>query len=188
MKKSAFFLCASFIWPLWLALFTPCFSQALNCSTIYDYENKGELSGLYYQCHTWYELDSEHATSGAKSLRVEMYPPGNFPGLRLKDLKGPWENVHQIRLDIFNPLKRPLPVTVRIDDRDKSPPYADRINHTVLLRPGTNKVILDLDRLTTSGTGRHLVPKRIVAFMLFVDHPKAPVTIFVDNIRVCKEK
>ena len=167
-----------------------CFAGAekLRCRTIYDFESRDELSGLYYRCHTWFDIDTRHATSGKRSLRLEMYPPETYPGLSIKDLKGPWRDVEEIRLDIFNPGQKEISVTFRIDDREDGPPYADRVNKRVSLRPGLNHVVLDLKNLLTSGTRRHLLPERICSFMFFLVSPSRPVTIFVDNIRLCKEK
>ncbi len=162
-------------------------AKGLLCKTIYDFESPKDLNGLYYKCHTWFALDERNFTSGKKGLRLEMYPPGDYPGLSLKDLKGPWRKVVQVRLDIFNPEARDIQMTVRIDDRDDNPPYEDRVNERVLLHPGWNNLVLDLRRLVTSGTKRHLAPKKICALMIFIGHPKRPVTIFVDNIRLCKE-
>ncbi len=175
-----FILCA---WPCHVV-----HGKGLRCWIIYDFESQRELSGLIYKCHTWFELDRCYATHGSKSLRLEMYPPEEYPGLSLGDLKGPWKNVRQIKLDIYNPEENDITLTMRIDDRDDDPPYGDRINERLLIHPGLNHVVLDLKRLLTSGTGRRLVPRKICAFMIFLTHPRAPVTIFVDNIRLCEEK
>ncbi len=158
------------------------------CRTIYDFESESELTGLVYQCHTWFELSGFHATSGKKSLRLEMYPPAEYPGLRLRDLKGPWLGVRYIKMDVYNPASTPLQMTIRIDDRPGCPPYEDRINKPVTLKPGPNSVTVDLAKVHTSGSNRLLDPENIRAFMMFLSHPQRPATIFVDNIRVCKGK
>ncbi len=157
-----------------------------GCKIIYDFEGVKELQGLNWQCHTWYERSQLHATSGHWSLKVEMYPPETYPGLAISDLKRSWKGTRQVRLDIFNPGSQPLPVVFRIDDRRNDPPYSDRVNHRQLLLPGMNHVCLDFARLRTSGTKRPLKTADICAFMFFTVSPKRPVTIFVDNIRLCK--
>ncbi len=157
-----------------------------SCRIIYDFEQEADLDGLSWKCHTWYERSLEHATHGRFSLKVEMYPPETYPGLGLSDLKGSWKGVRQVRLDIFNPGSVPVRVTFRIDDRRDNPPYDDRVNRSLMLKPGANDIVLDLDRLRTSGTGRLLNTADICAFMFFTVSPQVPVTIFVDNIRLCK--
>ena len=155
------------------------------CRLIYDFEEDQELDGLVWRCHSWYERSREHASHGSFSLKVQMYPPETYPGFAISDLKGPWKGISRVKLDIFNPNPFPLSITFRIDDK-KDPPYEDRVNKTLELREGANPVTLDLADLKTSGTRRHLDPSSICAFMFFTVSPERPVTIFVDNIRLCK--
>lgn len=161
---------------------------SVECVTVLDFESENELQHLAYQCHTWFEIDNRYATSGSRSLRVELYPPAQYPGLRFKDLKRQWKGIKQVRLDIYNPDSADIFLIFRIDDRPDNPPYSDRVNYSFILRPGLNKVVLDLASLKTSGTGRHLDIEKINKFMFFVSHPQKPLTIFVDNIRLCKER
>ncbi len=130
------------------------------------------------------EADSMSPMEGL-AWRSRCTPPETYPGFFMADLKGSWKGTRTIRLDIFNPAKRPLPVTFRIDDVI-NPPYEDRINERILLKNGMNYVVLDFSRLTTSGTGRHLDTAHVCAFMFFIASPSRPVTIFIDNIRLCK--
>ncbi len=159
---------------------------AESCRPIYDFEDEEELDGLLWKCHTWYERSRLHATHGHFSLRVEMYPPETYPGLGMSDLRGSWKGTRQVKLDIFNPGPVQVSITFRIDDRADDPPSEDRVNRSLKLRPGMNHVTIDFTRLRTSGTGRLLETSRICAFMFFVVSPARPVTIFVDNIRLCK--
>lgn len=157
-----------------------------GCRVIYDFEREEDLDGLNWKCRSWYERSRDHATHGKWSLRVEMYPPETYPGLGLADLRGSWKGTRLVRLDMFNPGIQPVNVTFRIDDRKDNPPYEDRINRSVVLNPGMNHITIDFTTARTSGTGRLLKPQDICAFMFFTVSPRAPVTIFVDNIRLCK--
>lgn len=157
-----------------------------ECRRIYDFEEDKDLDGLGWKCHTWYERSRKHATHGSFSLKVEMYPPETYPGLGILDFRGSWKDVKMVRLDIFNPGAEPVFLTFRIDDRRDDPPYSDRVNMRVELHPGMNSLTLDFARLRTSGTGRLLHVAAVCAFMVFIVSPREPVTIFVDNIRLCK--
>lgn len=171
-----------------LALSGVCSGQYGACRTVFDFETAADLSSLVYQCHTWFQLSDRHATKGKKSLKVELYPPAEYPGLKFVGLKGQWKGARYLLLDIFNPTGKDLTMTIRIDDRPGHPPYEDRVNHRVVLKPGQNTVVLDLAKLRTSGTDRALEPKNVHRFLLFANRPKGPITIFVDNIRLCKGK
>ncbi len=185
--KTITLLFAIFLLSQGMLLLVSCSAQGGNscCRLIYDFEDEKDLQGLGWRCHTWYQRSRQHVTHGRFSLEVQMYPPETYPGFFMADLKGSWKGTRTIRLDIFNPAKRPLPVTFRIDDVI-NPPYEDRINERILLKNGMNYVVLDFSRLTTSGTGRHLDTAHVCAFMFFIASPSRPVTIFIDNIRLCK--
>ena len=148
-----------------------------------DFETDSDLDRIHWQCRTLFSLSQEYATSGKKSLRMELFPAA-YPGLSLKLTESDWSRYGAVALDIVNPQDRPVEITVRIDDKADYPDYEDRYNgrHTIL--PGTNQLRIPLDSLKTSGSGRPLNLKTVKRFMWFLVDTRETCIFFVDHIRL----
>ncbi|GEM_PF-4653549 len=162
-----------------------------SCTLLHDFEDEHDLERfLTWECHSWYQLDRNHSTHGAHSLRVELYPweKRRYQGISLApftdDVRS-WKGWHWLRIDFYNPASTPLSLTCRIDDR-RSPPYSDRFNQTFSVPPGPSTLILDLLEMTTSGTGRPLEMGKIRSLLFFVTAPKSKLVFYMDNVRLCR--
>ncbi|MCK9296427.1 MAG: hypothetical protein M0P70_15255 [Desulfobulbaceae bacterium] len=154
--------------------------------TLFDFEHAAELDLLHWQCGSFMAQDKQHATSGQYSLRVEMYPSTEYPGFKAGFTQG-WQGYKKLLVDIYHPGLNEMAIAYRIDDRRDTPPYADRVNGRIVLKPGANIFALDLEKLQTSGTGRRLDLKRITGLYLFVHRPLQPVTLYLDNARLVRQ-
>jgi hypothetical protein len=151
---------------------------------LYDFNRQADLDRLSWSCRAFYALDKQHGVDGF-SLRLEMYP-APYPGLKSGRMENNWTGYRLLCLEIFNPGPESLSLACRLDDRRDNPPYADRVNLPVMLHPGANKVRLDLTALRTSGTRRPLDLSHIYGMYFFLCSPEKKVTLFIDNIRLCR--
>ena len=152
---------------------------------ILDFENDEQLDELSWKCGTIYERVKEHATSGRYSLKIEMYPKVTWPGFG-KGIKMSWAGYDYLSINIFNPATETIRLAYRIDDRRNSPPYADRANGRLLIKPGANTISFDLKELKTSGSKRPLDLDKICSFLLFLHRPEKIVTLFLDDLAVSR--
>lgn len=172
-----------------LAVIVSCRPQGYDrmaVRSLFDFEEEWELDFLRWRCGTLLEQDDRHVTSGRRSLRVELYPNDEYPGLTCFFEEGRMA-AGRLLVDIHNPAAEPIGLSWRIDDRRDNPPYADRANGRFVARPGDNVFAVDLVGLTTSGTGRLLQPEAVSRLALFVRRPEKPLVFFVDNIRLEKK-
>lgn len=163
-----------------------CHKQPDEDVVLYDFEKDSDLDRLHWKCRVLYVLSPRYATHGEKSLRMGLYPsayPGLSPSLSLKD----WRRFETLCFDIFNPGKKALSITVRIDDRKDFPDYKDRYNRRFTIQPGMNSVRISIADLQTSGTARHLNATTIERLMFFMVDPAQKHTLFVDQIRLCNK-
>lgn len=148
-----------------------------------DFEVDADLDRIHWQCRTLFSLSNEHATSGQRSLKMELHPAA-YPGVALKLEKGDWSRYDAVAFDIYNPQDEALEITVRIDDRADYPDFGDRYNGRFTLMPGGNRLRIPLNSLRASGTARLLDLKTIKRFMLFLVDTHEPYSLYVDNIRL----
>ncbi|NOY53062.1 MAG: hypothetical protein GXP58_05500 [Deltaproteobacteria bacterium] len=147
----------------------------------YDFESRDDLDSLQWKCGTIFSLSGEHATSGRHSLKMELYP-SDYPGLTLSGFNPDWSGASILHIDLFNPGRDPLRITIRIDDR-ANPPYIDRFNHSFHIAPGMNHLAVPLQTLVTSGRKRHLETAHITKLVIFISHPERKQTLYIDNIQ-----
>lgn len=150
---------------------------------LFDFEADEELDRFHWGCHTLFALSSKHATHGAKSLKLDLFP-SEYPGVApmIKDTN--WSQHRALCFDVYNPQDKDIPLTVRIDDKKDYPDYADRYNRSFKLSPGSNKISIPFWSLVTSGTNRQLNSKMIYRVVLFIVRPEKRITLFFDNIRL----
>ena len=175
-----------FLLAAWLLLGAACAadsSRENREATLFDFESEAELDLLHWECGAFMERDVHHAASGQYSLRVEMYPNGEYPGFKAGFAKG-WQGYKMLSIDIYNPGAGDIKFSYRIDDRDDNPPFADRANGYVMVRPGRNTFSLDLENLKTSGTNRRLDLEKISSLALFVHQPPQKLVLYLDRVRL----
>jgi hypothetical protein len=67
-----------------------------------DFESDADLDRIHWGCRSLFSLSEKHATSGARSLEMKLFPAA-YPGLALKLAENDWSRYGQVALDIFNP-------------------------------------------------------------------------------------
>jgi len=170
-------------WGRLLVLFLFCTACRSDTHRLqYDFESPDDLDRLQWKCGTIFSISDQYTTPGKRSLKIEMYP-SDYPGLSFSRFDPDWSEADILRMDIFNPEKYTLRLSVRIDDQ-RNPPYRDRFNHVFHLTPGINLLAVPLHPLITSGTQRQLEITHIMNLMLFINHPKKKKTLYIDNIRL----
>ena len=150
---------------------------------LHDFESDSELDQLHWSCHSLCTLSGEHATHGSKSLKLELFP-SEYPGMDFSPRVKDWRGHKALCLDVFNPSKQQVQLTLRIDDKKNFPDYDDRYNKSFIINPGTNNIAIPLDSLTASRTNRQLDPAHIERIFIFGAHPHDKTTLFIDAIKL----
>jgi hypothetical protein len=152
----------------------------------FDFEQDRDLDELEWSCGALFRLSDAHATTGKRSLEMSLYPATDgdtehYPGVAFTNFDPDWFGRRALVFDAHNPEAAPLPLEVRIDDRE-SPDYEDRFNASYTLAPGGNRVSIPLAALRTSGTKRPLRLGRIRTVALFLANPEERHTLFLDRV------
>ena len=160
-----------------------CHSSVSGEKVLFDFESDADLDRFHWKCHTLFSLSEEHATRGRSSLKLELFP-SDFPGLAPMFEQNDWRGFGQLAFDVFNNEAESIQVTVRIDDKLTFPGYEDRYNHEYTLKPGLSTVVVPVDGLVTSGTGRRLDLKMITRLLVFVERPEKRIVLYLDYFRL----
>jgi len=148
----------------------------------FDFETEDILDTLPWKCKTFFSLSKKHATSGQKSLKIELYP-SPYPGITLNKFNPNWSNFNVLKFDVYNEEQIPLRLAIRIDGK-KDPSYSDRYRHAIILNTGMNNISIPLNTLHTSGTDRNINHSSIQSVTFFLVQPKEKRIIYIDNIRL----
>jgi hypothetical protein len=114
---------------------------------------------------------------------MELYPSA-YPGFVSGTLSQNWQGYDFLSIDVYNPQKKEVSVTVRLDDRKKAPDYSDRYNKRFVLKPGDNRILIPKASIRTSITERKLDLTQIRRIYIFMSHPKTRHVLYLDNIRL----
>jgi len=150
---------------------------------LFDFESEEELKQLNWECHKWFELSEENATSGKYALRVTL-PPGQYPGIDFEKIKSDWSGFSFLRMDVFNPDNEKVDFHIRIDDDKSSVEYCTRFDIDFNLKPGMNHLSISTDSIRTNIHHRPLNLNRIERMMVFISNNRKQRELYIDNIRL----
>jgi hypothetical protein len=150
---------------------------------LFDFESESELEKLNWECHKWFELSEEHATSGKHSLRV-ILPPGQYPGINFQEIKKDWSESNYLKMDIFNPSGEDLKFHIRIDDNKSGWEYANRFDKDFEMTQGMHHISISTDSIRTNMHDHPLNLKKIKRMMVFIPNNMQKREIYLDNIRL----
>jgi predicted MPP superfamily phosphohydrolase len=157
--------------------------NAAKQKVMFDFESEEELKQLDWECHKWFELSEENATSGKHSLKVSL-PPGQYPGINFREVRGDWSGFRYLRMDISNPSKEAFKFHIRIDDEKSGWEYADRFDTNLNLKPGMNHLSIPTDFIRTNIHHNPLNLKRVERMMVFIPNNSKQREFYIDNIRL----
>lgn len=151
-----------------------------------DFEQDNALDLLEWSCRTLFRVSPDHATLGSRSLEISFFPAPegqteNYPGISFSKFDPDWTRSRKLVFDVYNPESDAIRLALRIDDR-QNPDYADRLNRSLPIPPGMNRVSLPLDELATSGTKRALDLHGIRTVILFISNPRERHVLYLDRI------
>jgi len=159
------------------------FSNKGNTPVLFDFESPVDLEKLNWECHKWFERVKEHATSGMYSLKVSL-PPGQYPGIDLRDIPSDWSAYACLNMDVYNPSKDEVAFHIRIDDHNSKWEYANRFDRDVLLKPGPNRISIPTNSIKTNLDHRRLNLQKVRRLIVFAPNNQKQRDLFIDNIRL----
>jgi hypothetical protein len=154
-----------------------------NPNVLFDFESESELEKLNWECHKWFEISRENATSGTSSLKMSI-PPGRYPGIDFQELRKDWSTGKYLKMDIFNPGEAGLKLHIRIDDSKSGWEYADRFDIKFELRKGMNHISIPADSIRTNIRSKPLNLKEIKRLMVLVPNNSRKRELYIDHIRL----
>jgi len=152
-------------------------------SKMFDFESEEELKQLNWECHKWFELSEEHATSGRYSLKAVL-PPGQYPGINFHEIRSNWSEFCYLKMDVFNPANVKINFHIRIDDNQSGVEYANRFDTNIELKQGLNQISIPIDSIRTNIHHQPLNLKQIKRMIVFLMNNTKSRELYIDNIRL----
>lgn len=121
---------------------------------------------------------------GKKAMGVQL-STAKFSGAALFYFPGNWQGYSALHCSVYNPIETAFPLNFRINDvehKQHGSEYADRFNKQVVLQPGWNDLVIDLDQARNAPKGRKMDMTHIEGFGFFVVQQEKPMEIIIDHI------
>lgn len=162
---------------------TPQHSSKAAQNMLFNFESEEDLKRLNWECHKWFELSEENATSGKYSLKVSL-PPGQYPGINFQSIEDDWSKSNYFKMDVFNPSEERITFHIRIDDNKSGWEYADRFDINFNLKQGMNHISIPADSMRSNIHRRPLNLEKIEQMMVFIPNNSQQRELYIDNIRL----
>jgi len=134
-----------------------------------------------------FELVSEHASEGARCLKL-IYPQGGSPGLGAwRTVPSDWNRFDALKFDVYNPEEEVIKFGIIIRD-EISDAYSERYDGYFAFKPGMNNFELNITGLKVNNKKRMLAVDKIKELVIFLDNPVQSGILYLDNVRLDKEK
>ncbi|MCP4786534.1 MAG: hypothetical protein GY903_05015 [Fuerstiella sp.] len=175
-----------------VASFTPlmnvseCVRQLHQMPLLASFERPLELGSWRAQNATMTRSPA-WSTHGKRSLQVDLQP-AQYPGVSLFWPNADWQGYQSFAIDLHNPADRPLPLIIKIQDREhelsgRDP--RDRFRRHVLLEPGqVRNIRIAISEIRQAPENRSMRMDQISLVQVFTSNLKVPTTYFVDNLRL----
>ena len=135
-----------------------------------------------WQCHgCTIRRSRKNATDGCYALKIKTEKKASYPGLFLVDMSRNWSDMESLRFDVFWPQDAGARLWVRIDDVP-CPAFGDRVQVAIPLHPGTNRIMLSRELVSTTSGGKALDLKAIQSFGLFLENGGPSLVFHLDNV------
>jgi len=178
---------------LMLAAFLPVAVSTFDAVRMYrdfpviaSFEKNTELS-RWQGNNASIRLAERNPTTGKSCMEVRL-DPGEYPGINTRNLVRDWSPYDLLLFDVYLQGDQPLSLTVRIDDKAHNQQFEDRYNVRFLLRPGLNRVKIQLIDLVNAPKGRTMDLKSIVALYIFTFNLQEKRTFCIENILLADEE
>ncbi|HEC28719.1 MAG TPA: hypothetical protein ENI65_03925 [Gammaproteobacteria bacterium] len=128
---------------------------------------------------------SPDGTTG-DAMRI-TFSTAKFSSVDLKYFHGDWRGYSYLKFSFFYPGKRSTSIVCRIHDLEHlqgKQQYEDRYNQAFLLRPGWNRISINLKVVASSPRNRKMDMKQIRGAGFFTMSLPSSQTLYLDDVRL----
>ena len=151
-----------------------------------DFEGKLDARWAKNGSESTVSFVAEHATRGKRALKLLV--KGKYPGIRLdRPAVADWSKYDKMKMDIFNPSDEVLKLHIGLRDRASGGSWHNRATLPFSVRPGKNPFEFNVTGIKANN-GRVMDRSQIAQMLIMLDPGKEPIEVYIDNIRLVKEK
>jgi len=178
------------------------FSKAIDKIVLFSFENEKDLKLVETDDDDTpangskqfpLKISDKNATDGKYSLEVTFTDVGVYPGIFFSGFEKNWDDYEILKIDVYNPTDKALDFDIGITDNvrdrketDKDKEYAKRYTTTVSIVPGKNTIEIESQGIVKYNS-KPVNLKNMKQIAIF-NNTKTPVTLYIDNIRLEREK
>lgn len=133
-------------------------------------------------------VSRQQAAVGRAALMASLVTT-RYSGVALHYFNGDWRGYRYFEARVYNPSSALLPITCRINDAEHDQGrqrYDNRYNRIFELKPGWNRLVVDLADVAAAPRQRTMDMSRIRGVGLFVTRLARPLVIFIDEVRLSR--
>ncbi len=129
------------------------------------------------------EQGPDHATHGRQALKMTVRSDGQRAGAILMDGEMDWGGHRRVAFDVYLEADESRLLAVGLADRQGAP-GTERTGVEIDIKPGPNRVVLDLAAMTRTRSGRLIDFSRAQELAFFVTGARPGEAFYLDNLRL----
>lgn len=128
----------------------------------------------------------EWSRRAGRRVAVLLFDGEPGAGVSVREPFKDWSGFSVLVINVFSTAERPVNVVLRLEDRTREQPAAERVDFVLRVVPGANDLYIPLESLGTTPSGRKLNFSSIRRVGLFLGEPTEPMRIYFHRIRIAE--
>lgn len=129
----------------------------------------------------------EWSRRAGRSVAVLLFDGAPGGGLVVREPFKDWSGFSVMAMHMYSTASQPVTMILRLEDRTREQPAAERIDYALRVVPGANDFFIPLDALSRTPSGRMIKWSSIRRLGLYLGEPTDPMRIYLHRIRVAEQ-
>lgn len=132
------------------------------------------------------EVPAPYTKKGENSNKAAevKFLRADYPGLTIMEPYPDWSGYNAFDFTVYSDLKKPVNISIRIEDGKHNGEYYDRFNMTFSTNPGVNHISVPLEEIEEGPWTRDMDITNISKIALFAYKPDSEFVLYFDDFRL----
>lgn len=175
------FLCLSFGFYSLLELSWHYQQRSKAFPNLTEFEEKWTTSFVRYNKASLRGIAGKKSRPGTTRFKF-LFERGIYPGISIIEPIADWSGYRSLHFDVFSTNIDGVMIVLRVHDRQHNHEYRDRYNQSFIIRPGLNRIVVDLADIRDAPFNRKIDMVNIASVQVFVPEVDEPLFLEVSNI------
>ena len=129
----------------------------------------------------------EWSRRAGRRVAVLLFDGAPGGGFVVRETFKDWSGFSVMAMNMYSTASQPVTMMLRLEDRTRVQPAAERIDYALRVVPGANDFFIPLEALSRTPSGRTISWSSVRRLGLYLGEPADPLRIYLHRIRVAEQ-